>query len=139
MKWFQNTFSLKPYPRGCHLITSQVVAANPEIAKVRMGLFHLFIKHTSASITINENADPDVRTDMEMAASTLVPEVLPYTHTCEGVDDMPAHVKSSIFGFDITIPIREGRLELGTWQGIYLMEHRDSAGPRKLVATISGE
>ena len=137
--WFQHVVSLPPAPRGFHLITSKVTQAVPEMQRIRVGLLHLFIQHTSASLTINENADPDVRVDLETAVNSIVPESFPYTHTLEGPDDMPAHVKSSLIGSSLTIPVRDGRLALGTWQGIYLCEHRNHAGPRTIVITLQGE
>ena len=138
--WIQKEIMLKPKTRGFHLITSEVVSMLPELGRVRQGLAHVFIKHTSASLTINENADPDVRIDMESHFNVMVPENAPYyVHTLEGPDDMPAHLKSSILGSSITIPITSGHLNLGTWQGIYLCEHRDHGGSRKLVITINGE
>jgi len=139
MPWFQRTISLPARPRGFHLITSDVTRAMPEIAQVRVGMLHVFIQHTSASLTINENADSDVRTDMEMAMNAIAPEDLPYVHTIEGPDDMPAHVKASLMGSSVSIPIADGQLSLGTWQGIYLCEHRNRAGSRKLVITLWGE
>ena len=111
---------LPEFRRGCHLITAQVVEALPNLSQIDAGMLHLFLQHTSASLTINENADPDVRSDMERALSYLCPEDLPFEHTCEGRDDMPAHVKSSLFGCSLWVPICSGRLALGTWQGIYL-------------------
>jgi secondary thiamine-phosphate synthase enzyme len=111
----------------------------PEVAEVRVGLLHVFILHTSASLTINENADPSVRHDLEASFSAIAPEDFPYSHTCEGPDDMPAHVKSSLLGSSLTIPVAGGKLCLGTWQGIYLCEHRSHAGPRSLVLTLWGE
>jgi len=111
----------------------------PEIKSIRVGLFHLFIQHTSASLTINENADRDVRTDFETAMNRAVPESLPYVHTIEGPDDMPAHVKASLLGASVSIPISRGKLALGSWQGIYLCEHRDAASARNLVATLHGD
>lgn len=139
MPWYQQHITLPSVRRGCHLVTSQVVAGLPELPRIRIGLLHVFILHTSASLTINENADPDVRTDMETALNHLAPETLPYVHTLEGPDDMPAHVKSSLMGASVTIPVRDGRLVLGTWQGIYLCEHRNHGGPRRLVLTLQGE
>ena len=137
--WTQSEVELPAHPRGIHLITREVVKGLPELKKFDIGLLHLFIQHTSASLTINENADPDVRVDMESALNTLVPEKADkYTHTVEGPDDMPAHIKSSILGCSITIPIRDGRLQLGMWQGIYLCEHRNRGGSRKVIATIHG-
>jgi secondary thiamine-phosphate synthase enzyme len=137
--WLQRSLRLPPYPRGFHLVTSQVVDALPEMAGIRLGLLHVFIQHTSASITLNENADPDVRVDMEMALNRIAPEDLPYVHTLEGPDDMPAHVKSSLLGASISIPLSRGKLNLGTWQGIYLCEHRDQASGRQLVLTAFGQ
>lgn len=139
MAWFQHHITLPAVRRGCHLVTAHVLAGLPELPQVRIGLLHVFILHTSASLTINENADPDVRRDLETALNHLAPENLPYVHTLEGPDDMPAHVKSSLMGASVTIPIHDGRLVLGTWQGIYLCEHRDHGGPRRLVLTLHGE
>ncbi len=136
--WRQIEFELKPRNRGFHLVTREVVEHLGPLPQI--GLLNLFIKHTSASLTINENADPDVRRDMEIIFNRLVKEREPYyQHTLEGDDDMPAHAKCSIIGPSLTIPITKGRLNLGTWQGIYLCEHRDCGGSRHLVATISGE
>ncbi|MCL4154070.1 UNVERIFIED_CONTAM: hypothetical protein GTU68_002900, partial [Idotea baltica] len=137
--WHQTTISIEPRRRGFHLITRDIVDACPEIGEIEIGILHVFIQHTSASLTINENADPDVRVDMETAANQLCPESSPFIHTCEGPDDMPAHVKSSLFGASVTIPIADGRLKLGTWQGVYLCEHRDRGGSRRLVLTINGQ
>ena len=117
----------------------KIVAAMPELASVRTGLLHVFIMHTSASLTINENADADVLRDMEASLNKLAPEDFPYRHTVEGPDDMPAHVKASLMGSSVMVPVRDGRLVLGTWQGIYLCEHRDSAGRRRLTLTLQGE
>lgn len=136
--WHQTSIKLPQKPRGFHLITTEITEALPEIAQIRMGTLHVFIQHTSAGITLNENADPDVRIDMETAANYICPENLPFVHTCEGPDDMPAHVKASLYGASTTIPITNGRLALGTWQGIYLCEHRDRGGSRKLLATLHG-
>jgi len=137
--WTQRELALPAYPRGIHLITLEVVKGLPELKKIDIGLLHLFIQHTSASLTINENADPDVRVDMESALNALVSEKASYyTHTLEGPDDMPAHIKSSMLGCSITIPIRDGQLQLGMWQGIYLCEHRNRGGSRKVIATIHG-
>ncbi len=136
--WQQVEFSLKPRHSGFHLVTGEVIAHLPQLP--RTGLLNLFIKHTSAALSINENADPDVRTDMKQIFDRLVRENEPYyTHTMEGPDDMPAHAKASIIGNSLTIPITNGRLNLGTWQGIYLCEFRDYGGPRKIVATIAGD
>jgi secondary thiamine-phosphate synthase enzyme len=139
MPWRQQIIELAPRSRGFHLVTADVLAALPQLAEVRIGLLHLFIQHTSASLSINENADADVPRDLESSFNAIAPEDFPHRHTCEGPDDMPAHVKASLLGCSLTIPIRDGRLELGTWQGIYLCEHRNRAGRRKVVATIWGE
>lgn len=136
--WHQKLITLVAKQRGFHLITREIVEQLPELKSLEVGLLHVFIQHTSASLTINENADPDVRVDMEMAANRLVPESWPYVHTTEGRDDMPAHVKGSLMGFSLSIPIRNGHLALGTWQGIYLCEHRNHGGPRRLVLTLHG-
>ena len=134
----QVQFSLRSRNRGFHLITEEVLRNLPSLPKV--GLLHLFIQHTSAALSINENADPEVRTDMESIFNRLVKEREPYyVHTFEGADDMPAHAKSSIIGAGLTIPITNGRLNLGTWQGIYLCEFRNYGGSRRVVATIIGE
>ena len=138
-EWIQKFVSLKPRPRGFHLITREILDAIPEIGGFAIGQLQVFIQHTSAGLTINENADPDVRIDMETAANQLCPEDSPFVHTCEGPDDMPAHVKASLFGASVNIPIHNGRLALGTWQGIYLCEHRDRGGSRRLVVTIQGK
>ena len=137
--WHQTTLTLPAKPRGFHLVTRDVLGAVPELSGVKAGLLHVFIKHTSAGLTLNENADPDVRADFETAMNHAVPETLPYVHTLEGPDDMPAHVKASLLGSSVTIPISGGRPALGTWQGIYLCEHRDRATPRTLVLTLWGE
>ncbi len=137
--WIQRILRLPPAHRGFHLITREVVGAVPELAKIRVGWMQVFIQHTSASLTINENADPDVRIDFETAMNHAVPDSLPYVHTLEGPDDMPAHVKASMIGASVMVPIGEGRLKLGTWQGIYLCEHRDRAGGRNIVVTIQGD
>ena len=137
--WYQRTIQLRPAMRGVHLITSQIREAMPEIQRVRIGLLHLFLQHTSASLTISENADPDVRVDLESALNAIAPEDFPYVHTLEGRDDMPAHVKTSLFGNSLTIPVADGNLQLGTWQGVCLCEHRDRGGPRRLVLTLQGE
>lgn len=136
--WKQVEFELQSRRRGFHLITGEILRILPSLPKV--GLLHLFIKHTSAGLSINENADPDVRADMESIFNHLVKEREPYyLHTLEGDDDMPAHAKSSIIGTSVTIPITNGKLNLGTWQGIYLCEFRDYGGNRQIVATICGE
>ena len=139
MRFFQKRIKLPAYSRGCHLITSTIVASMPEIQELEIGTLHCFLLHTSASLSINENADPDVRKDLEMAMNTIAPEALSYAHTVEGPDDMPAHVKSSIVGCSLLIPIARGSLELGTWQGIYLWEHRDNASGRSIVLTAMGQ
>ncbi|WP_149497676.1 secondary thiamine-phosphate synthase enzyme YjbQ [Roseiconus lacunae] len=137
--WVQKTLTLPSHRRGFHLITAAVVRAIPEIESIKTGLLHVFIQHTSASLTINENADPDVRVDFETAMNHAVPESLPYVHTLEGPDDMPAHVKASMMGASVQIPVSNGELMLGTWQGIYLCEHRDHASSRRIVVTLTGE
>jgi secondary thiamine-phosphate synthase enzyme len=138
--WKQKEFELTAKARGFHLVTQEVINAMPEIANIRCGLLHLFIKHTSASLSINENADPDVRRDLESHFNTFVPENAPYyLHNDEGADDMPAHIKNCILGSSIHVPVTEGKLNLGIWQGIYLCEHRNHGGKRRLVATLQGE
>ncbi|WP_448699499.1 secondary thiamine-phosphate synthase enzyme YjbQ [Mucilaginibacter sp. AW1-3] len=140
MKIFQQTLTLKQRRRGFHIITSEVVYAMPHINQIKVGVCQVFIQHTSASLAINENADPTVRQDFEMYFNKAVPENDPdYRHDDEGPDDMPAHLKAAMLGSSVTIPIRNGRLALGTWQGIYLCEHRDHGGERDLVITIWGE
>ena len=138
MKWIQRTIKLPPFSRGFHLITSHVVEALPELAQVEVGILHVFIQHTSASLSINENADADVPLDLETAFSSIAPEDFPSRHTCEGPDDMPAHVKSSLLGSSISMPIAQGQPNLGTWQGVYLCEHRNQGGSRRLVLTLQG-
>jgi secondary thiamine-phosphate synthase enzyme len=136
----QKRIRLPEFSRGFHLVTGLIEAEIPEIAGIEVGLLHLFIQHTSASLTINENADPTVRHDFESHFERAVPEDAPYyRHTAEGPDDMPAHIKASLMGSSVTIPISGGRLALGTWQGIYLCEHRDRGGRRSLVATVMGD
>ena len=138
-KIFQIEISLKPKSRGFHLVTDEVVRQFSEISEIKMGMFQAFIKHTSAGLTINENADPTVRDDFESHINKMVPENQPYyKHTTEGPDDMPAHIKASLLGTSVQIPITMGKLNLGTWQGIYLCEHRNSGGPRKLILTAFG-
>jgi secondary thiamine-phosphate synthase enzyme len=139
MAWFQKTLELPPYRRGFHLITSHVVEALEELRRIEIGWLHVFIQHTSASVSINENADPDVAADLEASFNAIAPEDFDYVHTIEGPDDMPAHVKCSMIGSSVMVPIRSGRLLLGTWQGIYLCEHRNRASGRKLVLTLQGE
>ena len=137
--WIQKVIRLAPAARGCHLITAALCRELPELSTYEIGMAQFFLQHTSASLTINENADPDVRVDLEMAWNRICPETLPFTHTCEGPDDMPAHVKSSMMGCGLLVPIRQGRLALGTWQGIYLCEHRQRAESRSIVATLFGQ
>lgn len=139
MAWIQRSVQLAARRRGFHLITEEVERALPELRGVTAGVLHVFIQHTSASLTINENADPDVPADLERALSALAPEDFPHTHTIEGPDDMPAHVKSCLLGSSVSVPVGQGRLLLGTWQGIYLCEHRNRAAGRKLVLTLHGE
>jgi secondary thiamine-phosphate synthase enzyme len=138
--WAQREIRLQARPRGFHLVTGEVEAALPELRDLRVGLAHLFIRHTSASLTLNENASPDVRRDFDAWFDRAVPEDAPYwTHTVEGPDDMPAHVKASLLGPALSLPVRDGRLALGTWQGVYLCEHRDRGGERSLLVTLWGE
>ncbi|HEX3726029.1 MAG TPA: secondary thiamine-phosphate synthase enzyme YjbQ [Pirellulales bacterium] len=139
MAWYQHQLRLPPFRRGFHLITPHVVEAFPELRHVDAGLLHVFIEHTSASLTINENADPDVPLDLESSFNAIAPEDFAYQHTAEGPDDMPAHVKASLLGCSVTVPVCRGRLVLGTWQGIYLCEHRNRAGGRRLTLTLQGE
>lgn len=138
--WFQKELLLKPRPRGFHLITDEIILGISQLKNFKVGIANIFIKHTSASLSINENASPDVRRDLETHFNKYVPENASYyEHRFEGSDDMPAHIKSSILGASLNIPIKEGQLNLGTWQGIYLCEHRNQGGSRKIVVTISGE
>ncbi|MDX1963062.1 MAG: secondary thiamine-phosphate synthase enzyme YjbQ [Pirellulales bacterium] len=137
--WLQRTLQLPAAPRGFQLITRDIVAALPELSQVGVGLLHVHILHTSASLCINENADPDVPRDLESSFNHLASEQFPYVHTCEGPDDMPAHVKSVLIGNSVSVPIGGGKLQLGTWQGIFLCEHRNHGGPRSVVLTIQGE
>ncbi|HEX8101267.1 MAG TPA: secondary thiamine-phosphate synthase enzyme YjbQ [Solirubrobacteraceae bacterium] len=138
--WLQREIRLSPRPRGFHLVTREVVEALPELRDVDVGLAHLHILHTSASLTLNENASPDVRHDFESWFDEAVSEDARYwTHTDEGPDDMPAHIKASLLGPSLTLPVSGGRFALGTWQGIYLCEHRDRGGARRLVVTVNGE
>ena len=138
--WLQRDIALPPLSRGVHLVTGAVMSAIPELRELRVGVLHVFIRHTSASLTINENASPEVRGDLERWMDDAVPEDAPYwRHTLEGPDDMPAHVKTSLMGPSLTVPVTDGRLALGTWQGICLCEHRDRAGSRNLTLTAWGE
>jgi secondary thiamine-phosphate synthase enzyme len=136
--WLQRAITLSAKKRGCHLVHDEILRQIPELASFEVGLANFFLQHTSASLTLNENADPDVRKDMESVLNRIVPEVADYLHADEGPDDMPAHAKSSLVGASITVPIGHGRLLLGTWQGLWLCEHRASGGPRRLVVTLNG-
>ncbi len=139
MKWYQKEIILGRKSRGFHLVTDEILNFLPEIKNIKIGTAHFFIKHTSASLTLNENFDPTVRTDMENYFNKFAPEDEPYyQHTSEGSDDMPSHIKSSLLGAELTIPVTNGRLNLGTWQGIYLNEHRNRARERTVVVTIMG-
>ncbi len=138
--WLQREIKLKARSRGFHLVTDEILAQLPELRTLEVGLFHGFIQHTSASLTLNENADPTVREDFENFFRRLVPENEPYyRHTYEGSDDLPAHLKASLLGFAVSIPISDGELALGTWQGIYLGEHRNRAAGRRVLVTVQGE
>lgn len=138
--WIQKELTLQPKPRGFHLITDEIVGQLPELLRAKIGLLHIFILHSSASLTINENADPSVLTDFESYFNRAVAENEPYyTHTDEGADDMPAHIKASILGSSVSVPITDGYLNLGVWQGIYLCEHRDQGGPRNLIITLNAQ
>lgn len=140
MAWYQTTFRLPPFKRGFHLITHLIEKNAPELKQLKVGLAHVFIHHTSAGLTLNENADPTVRDDFERYFNHITPENAPYfCHIYEGPDDMPAHLKASLLGSSVTVPISNGRLKLGTWQGIYLCEHRDQGGSRTITVTLHGE
>ena len=140
MKWIQKSIKLSAKKRGFHIITHEIERQIPELRDLRIGVVHIFIQHTSASLSINENASSDVRLDMESHFNEMVPENAPYyRHTFEGPDDMPAHIKASLLGSSVTVPVSNGQLNLGTWQGIYLCEHRDHGGSRRLVVTAWGE
>lgn len=140
MGWFQKEIVLKSKSRGFHLVTSEIKGQIPELSQFEVGLAHIFIKHTSASLAMNENADPSVRRDLESHFNHLAPEnARHYTHVFEGADDMPAHIKAVLLGSSVSVPISKGRFNLGVWQGIYLCEHRDRGGPRHLVVTLSGQ
>ncbi len=140
MSWYQATFRLPPFRRGFHLITNLIQENTPDLQNINIGIAHIFIHHTSAGLTLNENADPTVRTDFESHFNVMVPENAPYyRHTYEGSDDMPAHIKASLLGSSVTVPITRGRLNLGMWQGVYLCEHRDHASGRQITVTLQGE
>jgi secondary thiamine-phosphate synthase enzyme len=139
MSWIQRTIQLPEMRRGFHLITPTVREALPELQEIEVGLLHVFIKHTSASLTINENADPDVPADLESSFNAIAPENFPHRHTVEGPDDMPAHVKAALLGSSVSVPVHNGKLCLGTWQGIYLCEHRNRGGRRQIVLTLQGD
>ena len=136
MSFSQRSLQLAPMSRGWHLVTGEVMGAMSELAETDCGVLHVFIQHTSASLSINENADSDVPADLEASLNAIAPEDFPYRHTLDGPDDMPAHVKNSLLGCSLSIPVSQGRLALGTWQGIYLVEHRDRASGRRLVLTL---
>jgi secondary thiamine-phosphate synthase enzyme len=137
--WTQTEITLPGFPRGFHLITRKIITSIPELRDTQVGLLQLFLQHTSASLTLNENASPEVRDDLESSVNAIVPEAFPYEHSLEGPDDMPAHVKSSLLGASLVLPVRNGQLALGTWQGIYLCEHRNQGGRRRLIATLWGQ
>ena len=140
MEFYQKEIQLRPYPRGFHLITEEVISALPELRNIKIGTLHVFIKHTSAGLTLNENADPTVRVDFESHINVMVPENADYyIHNYEGADDMPAHIKASLMGSSLQIPISGGSPNLGTWQGVYLCEHRNRAQGRRLVITAFGQ
>lgn len=136
--WIQHQISLKAQTRGFHLVTREVIEGIPELNDIKVGMLNVFIMHTSASLTINENADSDVPFDLESSFNSIAPEDFPYIHTCEGPDDMPAHVKASMLGASLNIPVKDGRLVLGTWQGIFLCEHRNHGGSRRVTLTLQG-
>jgi secondary thiamine-phosphate synthase enzyme len=138
--WIQKEIQLKQRPRGFHIITSEILHSLPELQHIKIGLMHVFIQHTSASLTKNENADPTVRQDFESFFNRAVPENEPYyRHLDEGSDDLPAHIKSSMLGSNVSVPVANGRLNLGTWQGIYLCEHRNHGGSRRIIVTLHGD
>lgn len=136
--WLQRKINLRPQHRGVHLVTEEILRQLPELTQFSVGLMHIQLLHTSASLAINENWDPDVRDDMEMMLNRIVPEDVPFRHSCEGPDDMPAHVKACFLGSNLTVPVSDGKLNLGTWQGVWLCEHRDRAGSRKVLITVNG-
>lgn len=137
--WIQKTLVLEPKPQGFHVITAEIVGRLPELRTLRVGVCHLFIQHTSASLALNERVEPEVRQDLETFFNRLAPEDAHYAHAYEGPDDMPAHIKASVLGSSVTIPVTDGQLALGAWQGIYLCEHRRHGGRRQIVATVWGE
>ncbi|WP_249678450.1 secondary thiamine-phosphate synthase enzyme YjbQ [Pseudomonas abieticivorans] len=138
--WQQTLITLRPRPRGFHLVTNELLESLPQVRSCRIGLLHLWLQHTSASLTINENADPAVRRDFERFFNRMVPEgAAGFEHNDEGADDLPAHFKASLLGCQVTLPVSDGRLAMGTWQGVYLGEHRDHGGARKVLATLQGE
>ncbi|KAK4521334.1 hypothetical protein PS15m_001346 [Mucor circinelloides] len=139
MSWVQKEIRLNERRRGCHLVHKEIVGQLPELKNYKIGMANVFLQHTSASLMINENYDSDVQKDMEMGLNKIVPETFPYIHTAEGPDDMPGHLKSGIVGVSLNIPITNGKLNLGTWQGIYLCEHRNSGGSRRVVVTLQGQ
>ena len=140
MPWYQHTFRLPAFKRGFHLVTHLIEQNVPELRQINIGLAHIFMQHTSAGLTLNENADPTVRVDFESHFNQMVPENAPYyRHNYEGSDDMPAHIKGSLLGSSVTVPVTDGRLNLGTWQGIYLCEHRNHASGRRITVTLHGE
>jgi secondary thiamine-phosphate synthase enzyme len=136
--WIQKKILLPEFSRGCHLVTQTILRELPEMKEIRVGMLHLFLQHTSASLAINENADPDVRIDMETALNRVVPETQRFVHIVEGPDDMPAHVKSALLGVSLSVPVTNGQLAFGTWQGVYLCEHRNHGGRRSLIVTLQG-
>lgn len=138
-RWIQKTLTFEPHPRGFHLITGEIITRLPELLTLRVGLCHLLLQHTSASLALNERVEPEVRQDLEAFFNTLAPEGAAYAHAYEGPDDMPAHIKSILLGASLIIPVTDGRLALGTWQGVYLCEHRRRGGRRQIVATVWGE
>ncbi|KAI7893875.1 uncharacterized protein EV154DRAFT_500332 [Mucor mucedo] len=139
MSWVQKEIRLNQRRRGCHLVHKEIVGQLPELKTFKIGMANVFLQHTSASLMINENFDSDVQKDMEMGLNKIVPEDFPYIHTAEGSDDMPGHLKSGIVGVSLNIPITDGKLNLGTWQGIYLCEHRNSGGSRRVIVTLQGQ
>ena len=139
MKWYQKEIMLEQKQRGFHIVTNEILSKIPELKEIKTGIAHIFIKHTSASLTINENADPDVRTDFETHFNIMIPENKNYyRHTAEGPDDMTSHIKASLLGNSLMIPVTDSKFNLGTWQGIYLCEHRNHGGKRNVVVTIFG-